>query len=224
MLKFAILAILSVPSILAALSREEMASALIAAEDTGTLEETFKKYEKEQDAYELSEALADVAKVQAHMPKVATCLRMAHDPFPEDKMRVSYLVHGTLFEISDKTDTESFANVITSFKPSDVKPLASIRYRTLWREDAVNVLKSVMDKSPELITDDLPSWIAFHCLDRNSSYYRPALEEAFKYLTSFATQSVLEKALTIVKRNEHYKVDSHGCVLQVPGPFSSGPF
>ena len=49
MLKFAILAILSVPSIRAALSRKEMASALIAAEDTGTLEETFKKYEKEQD-------------------------------------------------------------------------------------------------------------------------------------------------------------------------------
>ena len=40
---------LFVPSILAALSREEMASALIAAEDTGTLEKTFKKYEKEQD-------------------------------------------------------------------------------------------------------------------------------------------------------------------------------
>ena len=63
-----------------------------------------------------------------------------------------------------------------------------------------------MDKSPELITDDLPSWIAFHSLDRNSKYYRPVLEEAFKYLTSFATESVLEKALSIVKRNEHYKV------------------
>ena len=69
----------------------------------------------------------------------------------------------------------------------------------------MNVLKRVMDKSPELITHDLPSWIAFHSLDRNSSYYRPVLEEAFKYLTSFATQSVLEKALSIVKRNEHYK-------------------
>ena len=47
-------------------------------------------------------ALADVAKVQAHMPKVAACLRMAHDPFPKDKMCVSYLVHGTLLEISDR--------------------------------------------------------------------------------------------------------------------------
>ena len=35
---------------------------------------------------------------------------------------------------------------------------------------------------------------------------RPAREEAFKYLTSFATESVLEKALSIVKRNEHYTV------------------
>ena len=54
MLKFAILAILSVPSILAALSRQDMASALIAAEDTGTLEKTFKTFEKEQMTYELS--------------------------------------------------------------------------------------------------------------------------------------------------------------------------
>ena len=128
MLKFAILAVLFVPSILAALTREEMASALIAAEDTGTLEKTFKKFEKEQDAYDLSEALADVAKVQAHMPKLSTCLRMAHDPFPEDKMRVSYLVHRTLCRISYRTNTESFTNVITSFKPSDIKLLASIRY------------------------------------------------------------------------------------------------
>ena len=71
MLKFAILTVLFVPSIRAALTREEMASALIAAEDTGTLEKTFKKYEKEQDEYDCPSALADVAKVQAHMPKVA---------------------------------------------------------------------------------------------------------------------------------------------------------
>ena len=71
-------------------------------------------------------------------------------------------MHGTLFEISDNTDTESFTNVITSFKPSDVKPLIAIRYWTLGRDDGVNVLKSVMEKSPELITDDLPSWIASH--------------------------------------------------------------
>ena len=76
-------------------------------------------------------ALADVAKVQAHMPKVATCLRVAHDPFPKDKMCVSGLVHGTLFKISNNTDTESFTNVITSFKPSDIKPLVAIRFWTL---------------------------------------------------------------------------------------------
>ena len=70
MLKFAILTVLFVPSILAALSREEMASALIAAEDTGNLEKTFKTFEKEQHEYSLSWALADVAK-QAHIPKVA---------------------------------------------------------------------------------------------------------------------------------------------------------
>ena len=89
MLKFIILTILSVPSILAALSRAKMVSALIAAEDTETLERTFKKFEKEQDHDDLSVALGAVAKVQAHIPKVVDCLRMAHDPFPEDKMRVS---------------------------------------------------------------------------------------------------------------------------------------
>ena len=65
-----------------------------------------------------------------------------------------------------------------------------------------------MDKSPELIADDLPSWIAFHSLDRYSRCYKPACEESSKYLTSFATQSVLEEALSIVKRNEHYKAGS----------------
>ena len=136
-------------------------------------------------------------------------------------------MHRTLFEISDRTNTESFTNVITSFKPSDVKPLVAIRFRTLGRNDVVNVLKSVMKKSPELITDDLPSWMAFHTLDRNSKYYRPVLEESFKYLTSFATEDVLEKALPIVKRNEHYTVvhkdgRTTSYVLRVPGPLSSG--
>ena len=142
MLKLAILAVLSVPSIRAALSKEDMASALMAAENTGTLEETFKKYEKEQDEYELTEALAEVAGVQVHMPKVAACIRVAHDPSPNDNMRVNRLVHGTFFYISFMADTESFTNVITSFKPSDGKLLASIRYWTLGRNDAVNVLKS----------------------------------------------------------------------------------
>ena len=209
MLKFAILAILSVPSILAALSRAEMTSTLIAAENTGTLEDTFKKYEKEQDEYELAGALADVARVQAHMPKVVTCLRMAHDPFPNDAMCVSELVDSTFLEISVATDTEPFTNLLTSFKPSDTKPLLAIRFWTLFSDDAVNILKRVMIKFPELIRGDLPSWIAFHSLDRNSKYYDPVREEAFKYLTSLATQSVLEEALIILKRNEHYKVDSH---------------
>ena len=41
-------------------------------------------------------ALADVAKVQEHMPKVATCLRTAVDPFPTEMSNVSWLVHYTL--------------------------------------------------------------------------------------------------------------------------------
>jgi len=209
MLNFIILTILSVPPILAALSRQDMASALIAAEDTGTLEETFKKFEKEQDYTILSLALADVAKVQGHMPKVAACLRMAHDSFPNDKMRMSKLVCRTFSGISVITDTESFTNLITSFKPSDIKLLAAIRGYTLIRSDGVNVLEKVMAESPELITDDLPGWIASHGFDRNSYFInRTAIEKAFQYLISFAAQSVLEQALDIVKRNEHYKIDS----------------
>ena len=218
MLKFAILAVLMIPSILAAVSREKMTSALIAAKDTVTLE-TFKKYEKEQSHVDLSKALADVAKVQARMPKVITCLRIAHDPFPGDKMRVSGLVHRTIAYIFSLTDNESFANLVTSLMPSDVKPLSAIRYWTLVSADAVDILKRVMDKSPELITDDLPSWIVFHGFDRDSGYYTPTSEEAFKYLTSFATQSVLEKALSILKGNEHYKVGSQVMCCEYPDHF-----
>ena len=134
MFKFAILTISSVPSILAAVSREYMASALIAAEDTGTLGDTFKTFEKEQDHVDLYYALVDVAIVQAHTPKVAICLRIAHDPFPKDMSRVDLFVHRTLFEISDRTNTESFTNVITSFRPGDVKLLVSVRFWTLVRE------------------------------------------------------------------------------------------
>ena len=206
MLNFIILTFLFAPPIFAALSKKVMASALIAAKDTVTLEKTFKKYEREQDHDNLALALIDIAKVQAQMPKVVTCLRVAHDPSPMDKLSVGLIVHRTVLRISDSTDTESFPTVITSFKPSDIKPLVAIRLKTLWRNDVVNVLKNVMDKYPELITDDLPSWIAFHFLDRNSDYYRPSFEESFKYLTSFATQGVLEEALSIVKRNEHYKI------------------
>ena len=125
-------------------------------------------------------------------------------------------MHDTVIVISDNTrdDTESFAKVITSFKPSDVKPLASIRHMTLRRKDAVKVLESVMDKSPKLITGDLPRWLANHSFDQNShdyTHYEVAREQAFQYLTSFATEGVLNDALSIVKANEHYKVDSYVC-------------
>ena len=63
----------------------------------------------------------------------------------------------------------------------------------------MSVLKSVMDKYPELITHDLSSWLACHSLGRNYNYYRPTLEggrgEPFQYSTSFARESVLVKAL-----------------------------
>ena len=212
LIKFAILATLFVPSIMATLSREEMAKTLIT-ENEEDLVQTFKKFEKEQNHFELSCALGDVAKVPEHIPKVVTCLRTAVDPFPKEMSRVGILVHHTVGAISNNThdDAESFAKVFTSFKSSDVKPLASIRYRILWRNDAVKVVESVMEKSPTLITGDLPRWLANHLFDQNSSYYtrdKVAREQAFQYLTSFATEDVLNDALSIVTRNEHYKVDS----------------
>ena len=70
----------------------------------------------------------------------------------------------------------------------------------------MDILKRVMGKYTELITNDLPSWMEFHSLDQNYKYYRPTFEESFNYLTSFASQRVFEKALSILKRNEHYKV------------------
>ena len=214
LIKHVILAVLVMPSIMAALfSQEEMADTLIKVENEEDLVQTFKKFEKEQDKDKLSWALTDVAKVPEHMPKVATCLRTFVDPFPDEMSRVSYLVHSTLFYISNNThgDPESFAKVITSFKPSDVKPLASIRHWTLRRKDAVKVLESVMEKSPKLITGDLPRWLADHLFDQNSysyTHYEVARKQAFQYLTFFATEHVLNDALSIVKANEHYKVDS----------------
>ena len=68
-----------------------------------------------------------------------------------------------------------------------------------------------MDKSPKLITGDLPRWLADHLFDQNSddyTLYGVAREQAFQYLTSFATERVLTDALSIVKANEHYKVNS----------------
>ena len=194
---------------MAALSREEMTDALIGAKKD--LVQTFKKFKEKRDDLVLHQALADVAKVSEHIPKVVTCLR-TEDPFPTEMSRVSWLVHNTVGVISQNTDgdAESFANVITSFKPRDVKPLASIRNRTLRRKDAVKVLESVMDKSPQLITDDLSRWLANHLFDQNSKYYtdyRVAREQAFQYLTFFATESALNGALSITKANEHYKAE-----------------
>jgi hypothetical protein len=212
MLKLAILAILAVPFILAASIVKEITDVLIAEKDTGRLGQTFQALHKEHGTGDSSEALADVAS-QGHPEVVVTCLRTEQDPFSNDNMRVSRLVNNTLVRISYRTldDAESFANVITSFTPTDAKPLASIRYCTLWRKDAVGVLERVMAKSPKLITDSLPSWLASHEFDRNSLYYnlfRTAREGALQYLASFATESVLEKALLIVKANEHYKIDT----------------
>ena len=71
-----------------------------------------------------------------------------------------------------------------------------------------------MAKSPKLITGDLPRWLADHSFDQNSHYYtlyKVAREQAFQYLTSFATEDVLNDALSIVTANEHYKVDSDVC-------------
>jgi hypothetical protein len=212
MLKLVFLAILSVPSILAAsiAVRERITGALVAEKDTGKLGQTFQRLHEIYGNNYSSYALSAVAE-QGHPEMVVTCLRAVPDPFPNDKMRVSGLVHYTLLGICPSTfdDSESFAKVITSFKPTDVKPLASIRFCTLCRKDAVSVLGGVMAKSRELIIGALPNWLANHEFDRNSIGYdnhQTAREGAFQYLASFATESALEKALSIVK-NEHYEVD-----------------
>ena len=164
LIKHVFLAALSIPSIMATLSQEEMAKTLIKGAKEEDLVQTFKKLEEEQYAVDLYYALANVAKVPEHIPNVATCLRAIVDPFPMKMSNVSYLVHNTVGLISYDThgDTEFFVKVITSFESSDVKPLASIRHLTLRREDAVKVLESVMTKSPKLITGDLPRWLADH--------------------------------------------------------------
>ena len=146
---------------MATLLPEEMTKALIGTED---LAQTFKKLEEDQDEDDLSQALAEVARVQEHMPKVVTCLRAVVDPFPKKRSNVNELVDYTLYYISDNTrDTESFAKVITSFEPSDAKPLLPFAIDPS-RKDTRNVLESVMDQSPKLITGDLPRWLANHDL------------------------------------------------------------
>jgi len=196
---------LTVPSIMATSIWEQMANALIAEKDTEKLVQTFQALHEERGDYFTSKALYDVAD-RGHPGIVVACLRVAPDSFPKNNMSVGELVNDTIREISAR-DPESFAKVITSFKPTDIKLFASIRFRTLIRNDAMDVLKGIMDKSSELIIDTLPSWLAFHTFDRGSQRYSTALEGSFQYLASFATESVLEKALSIVQRNEHHKVD-----------------
>ena len=90
------------------------------------------------------------------------------------------------------------------------------------KKDAVKVVESVMAKSPKLITGDLPRWLADHLFDQNSRDYtrhEVAREQAFQYLTFFATEHVFNDALSIVTRNEHYKVDSHVCCCDSQNPF-----
>jgi len=212
LIKLVSLAALFMQSIMAALPEEEITKAL-TAENRQDLVHTFKKFEKEQDKSVLSQALADVARVPEHMPKVTTCLRFAADPFPEEPLHVSELVHNTFHDIYINTrgDTESFAEVVASFDATDHKPLASIRFWTLLRSDAVKVMESVMAKSPKLIVGYLPRWLADHSFDLESHLYRVdryAREQAFQYLTSFATEGALTGALYVVVKNQHYEVGS----------------
>ena len=68
-----------------------------------------------------------------------------------------------------------------------------------------------MAKSPKLITGDLPRWLADHSFDQNSydyTLYEVARKQAFQYLTLFATEVFSMMLLSIVKANEHFKVDS----------------
>lgn len=191
---------------MATTSSEEIANVLIGAKK-GHLEQTFKTYEKGQVGLELSDALVIVA-VQGHSTIVADCLRMAYDPRPDDVSSVNPLVNNTLARISGSPiNTDSFTNVITSFNPEDIKPLVSIRLRTISRHDVVDVLKRIMVKYDTLIIDYLPNWLASHPFDRISdSSNGTAREEAFHYLASFATESILNQALSILAKNEHYEI------------------
>src|SRR5271163_4336211 len=106
LVKYFLLALFCVSSVMAAeLTRKEKAKTLVAAKDED-LEKTFKKFE-EQDKYELSRALADMANSKDHMPKVAKCLEIAEDPYKKESSRVSRLIHNTVYEISDNTSTDT---------------------------------------------------------------------------------------------------------------------
>lgn len=203
---FSIFVLLILPAITTATLLEEIADALIDASDTEGLQHTFKTLQAQCNGLELPEALACVA-ARGDISTVIKCLRMTRDSFPDDKLCVNPLIHNTLYEISCIThDAGSFAKVITAFNPSDVKPLASLRVRTISRDDSVDVLKHLMIQHPKLIVDYLPSWLTSHVFNFRS-FFTAAREETFQYLASLATRDVLEKALSIVKEEGHYKVE-----------------
>jgi len=210
LIKLFICATLPVLSIFAASISEEIATTLIADEDTEKLGQTFQALRKEHGDDSSSWALVEVAK-RGHPGAVARCLGTDQDLFSRDKMCVSSLVDKTLVRISGGThDAESLAKVIASFKPADVGLFASIRDAILIRNDPVDVLKSAIAESPESIIATLPSWLASHRFDQNSQWYTDAREVGLKYLASFATESALRTTLAIVNGNEHYTVGSAG--------------
>lgn len=206
-----IFVLIAIPSILAATSGE-IAKVLINSQDTESLEHTFKAFDKRDRGVTLSVALVQVAK-EGYTPMVVTCLKLVQDSRPNDMLCVRSLVDRTLgYMFVGSSNSELTANVIASFSISDIKPLISIRLHTLNRNDIVDVMKSVMTKST-LIIDDLPNWLASHAFNRIAfAHNHTALEEAFQYLTFFATQSVLEKALSIINKNEHYKMNDKSVV------------
>ena len=69
----------------------------------------------------------------------------------------------------------------------------------------MSVLKSVMDKYPELITHDLSSWLVCHSLARNYNYYRPTLEGegslSIFYLHAFLTKLTSSQAVVLSTGN-----------------------
>lgn len=202
--KLLLCALLLLPSITAAVLHERLARTLIRTKKKN-LEQTFKALEKAHEEDDVTCALVSVA-VQNHVSTAVDCIRMIDDPFPRYKSYVNSFVNSIIAEISRNIpDAELFAKVITSFKPSDIKPLASIRYWTIGRKDVVDVLKSVMTRST-LIINDLANWLTSHHFDQiSATYNKVSREEALDYLASFATQSVLEEALSIVKK-EHYVI------------------
>lgn len=204
-------------------------------------ETTFKKFEEQDEAayseyqLELPKALFRVA-TRGHPEMVADCLKMVRDTHPENNLHVNVIIEATMRELSfgcthDPTEneklvlaflghvgTEAFVDVVTSFSPSDTKPLISVRTWTLSRRDALDILKGIMAKSAEsakLITEDLPNWLASHIFGDvyETEDQMNSLERAFNYLASFATQDVLERALLSASKNGCYTMTSGGAIM-----------